>query len=99
MDVTSPSLTGLAPRLSEGPSTDSGSPVDKVSREFEKMFVAGMLRLTELGGSLDGAFSGGFGEEAFRSFMIDAYAEQIAATGQMGIAEMVVQSLNRKDAP
>ena len=69
------------------------------SREFEKMFVAEMLRLTELGGAAAGEFSGGFGEEAFRSFMIDAYAEQIVSTGQFGIAETIFAALSRKEAP
>ncbi len=68
------------------------------SQQFEKMFVAEMLRLTELGGTIGGEFSGGFGEEAFKSFMIDAYAEQIADTGQFGIAQTIFAALSGKES-
>ncbi len=67
------------------------------ARDFEKMFVAEMLRLTELSGAIGGSFSGGFGEEAFRSFMIDAYSEKIVETGQFGISETVFQALAQRE--
>ena len=97
MDI-SPSVQLAVPRTRpDAPATDADSGLKDVAREFEKMFVAEMLRLTELGGTIDGPFTGGFGEEAFQTFLIDAYAEQIAETGQFGIADTIFQALSRSD--
>lgn len=99
MDTSSTALSVLQSNNPHAADNKSSERRLEVARNFEKMFVSEMLRLTELSNSTDGIFSGGFGEEAFRSFMIDAYSEKIVETGSFGISEVVFQALSQKEQP
>lgn len=97
MHVSPSAHLGVPRTRPDATATAGDAGLRKVARDFEKMFVAEMLRLTELGGTSDGLFAGGFGEEAFQSFLIDAYADQIAETGQFGIADTIFHALSRSE--
>jgi len=59
---------------------------------FEAIYLAEML--TSMGVAREPeTFGGGFGAEAFRSFLNEAYAERFVRRGGTGIAEMVYRQL------
>jgi len=65
--------------------------VQEAAEAFEALFLAEMLAQAGIGKPPD-AFGGGSGETAFASFLTQAYAEKIAATGRFGIAEAIVRA-------
>lgn len=64
----------------------------QAARDMEASFLSIMLREAGVGAPR-GAFGGGSGEEQFTSFLTDAYAEKIAASGGIGLAERLFHSL------
>ncbi|MDO1559709.1 rod-binding protein [Brevundimonas sp. 2R-24] len=64
--------------------------------QFETAFLSSMLQPVFAGvSSQDSMFGGGAGEEAFRSFMVDAVARQAARSGGIGLADRVQAELLR----
>jgi len=61
--------------------------------EFETMVLSNLLRPMFEGLETDGMFGGGNGEEMFRSFYIDAVAQQVVRSGGLGIADQVQKQL------
>ena len=60
--------------------------------EFEAVYLAQML--TSMGVAREPeTFGGGFGAEAFASFLREAYAERFVQRGGAGITEMVYRQL------
>lgn len=68
-----------------------------VAQKFETAFLAEMLKHANLG-EMDTAFGGGYGEDAFRSFLIDEYAASLSASSNIGLAEKVYADLKNKVA-
>ena len=68
----------------------------RLSQEFEAAFLAQMLAAAGLARGADG-FGGGIGEEQMQSFVIDAKARAIAASGGIGLAETVFRYLAAKE--
>lgn len=66
--------------------------LERVAREFESVFLATMVE-GMLKGSGSEMFGGGHAEEMWRSLLARAYADQLAATGQFGLAEAVAGTL------
>ena len=62
---------------------------ERVSREFEAMFLSSMLQPMFAGLKTKGPFGGGHAEETFRTMLVDEYGKQIAKAGGVGIAKMV----------
>ena len=66
-------------------SADQQARIDKVARDFESSFLQVML-----GQMFDtvatSSFDGGAGEQAFKSFLTDAFAKQMTANGGIGLA-------------
>ena len=63
---------------------------DKVSRDFEAMFLSSMMQpmfATLKPGK--GLFGGGNAESTFSAMLVDEYGKVIAKSGGVGIAEMV----------
>ena len=90
-------LTPLAPA-----STKQAKPIDAedkalrdAARQFEQVFIAQMLKQAKVG-ETNGSFSGGYGEDAFKSFMIDEYAEALSTAGSFGLAEKIYNQLKEK---
>ncbi len=67
--------------------------VDKVSQQFEAVFISQFLGSMFEGVPTDGPFGGGQGEAMFRSFMLDEYGKQIAARGGFGLAPAIRREL------
>ncbi len=68
--------------------------IGKVSRDFEQSFVSIMLgEMTS--GVKAGAFGGGEGEDAFKSFMNEAVAKSMTAHGGIGLAPKLQSEMLR----
>ena len=77
------------------------APADRlraIAQEFEASFLAEMLRAAKFGEPA-GSFGGGIGEEHFASFLVDAQAQQLAARGGLGLAEVILRSLMQHQEP
>jgi len=58
------------------------------AESFEASFLSTMMK-TLFDGVDAGAFGGGDGEEAFKSFLTDAFAKQTAKSNQLHISDQV----------
>ncbi len=71
---------------------------DTVAREtaeaFEAAFLAEMLKHTGINRTPESA-GGGAGEEAFASFLTDQYADVLARSGGLGIAEQIFNAIRQ----
>jgi Rod binding domain-containing protein len=80
----------------QGPKAGSGesrAQIAKTADSFETSFLSNMLGQMFEGVSTDGPFGGGQGEQAFRSFMMDAFAQQITKGGGIGVAASVQKEM------
>lgn len=66
---------------------------DKLSKEYESVFISQFLGSMFSGIPTDGVTGGGQGEEMFRSLMIDQYAKGIENQGGFGIAAQMKAEL------
>lgn len=83
-----------------GPSSDVSNvktreQAEAVAQQFERMFIAEMLRPMFEGIETDGEFGGGNAEATFRPMLIDEYANAIAKGGGVGIADSVLKEILR----
>ncbi|HUA53063.1 MAG TPA: rod-binding protein [Candidatus Sulfotelmatobacter sp.] len=63
---------------------------DRVSQDFEAMFLSNMLQPVFASlKSGKGLFGGGNAEDTFQSMMVDEYGKVMAKAGGVGIAKMV----------
>lgn len=70
--------------------TSDPKAADKVSREFEAMFLSSMLQPVFAGlKSGKGMFGGGHAEETWTAMLVDEYGKVMAKSGGVGIAKMV----------
>lgn len=69
----------------------------ETAKAFEAAFIAEMLKHADLG-ETGGAFTGGHGEEAFRSFLVDEYANALSQSSDFGLAEKLYADLKQKVA-
>jgi peptidoglycan hydrolase FlgJ len=74
-------------------SGESRAQIAKTADSFETSFLSNMLGQMFEGVSTDGPFGGGQGEQAFRSFMMDAFAQQITKSGGIGVAASVQKEM------
>ncbi|MDP3405509.1 MAG: rod-binding protein [Brevundimonas sp.] len=65
------------------------------AERFETSFLAQMLKPMFEGLDTDGPFGGGEAEGTWRSFLIDAMAEQTVRAGGIGLADTVVAEMVR----
>jgi peptidoglycan hydrolase FlgJ len=84
------SPTTQAPKVGAG---ESRAQITKTADNFETSFLSNMLGQMFEGVSTDGPFGGGQGEQAFRSFMMDAFAQQITKSGGIGVAASVQKEM------
>ena len=71
----------------------SKAQIATTAQSFESSFLSNMLGQMFEGVSTDGPFGGGAGEGAFRSFLMDAFAQQITKSGGVGIASAVQREM------
>jgi flagellar protein FlgJ len=75
------------------PNAMTEAQADKVSKEFEAMFLGQMLNHMFSGISTDGVFGGGEGEKMFRSMQVEEFAKSLTQRGGIGIAASVKREI------
>jgi flagellar protein FlgJ len=66
--------------------------LQQVATEFESLFVKQMLdSMRDTLSKEDDLLSGGFAEEVFEDMLYEEYARMMAATGSLGIADLITQ--------
>lgn len=65
----------------------------KLGLDFESMCLSQLLSPMFEGLTTDGPFGGGEGEQAMRSFYVDAMAKEMAKRGGVGISSMMQKEL------
>ncbi len=92
VDVTAARRNDLSSRVA---GIGSRAEAEKIAQEFERMFIAEMLQPMFAGIETDGMFGGGMAEDMFRPMLLDRYAENIAQSGGVGIADAVLAEILR----
>lgn len=85
------------PRLSPPSAEADDAALLEAAQAFEKIFLAEMLKHAEVD-AVPSGFSGGYGEEAFRSFLLAERAEALSASSDFGLAEAIYAQLKEKAA-
>jgi Rod binding domain-containing protein len=67
--------------------------IAKTARQFEASFLSSMMGYMFEGVDTPAPFGGGQGEQAFKSFLTDAYAKQMASRGGVGVAAAVQREM------
>lgn len=73
----------------------------EVAKEFESVFIGEMLKnmgLDEATRSLGGGFDGGYGEDAFRTFLVREYAQALSDKNAFGLADKIYSQLKAQQA-
>jgi Rod binding domain-containing protein len=89
MDALSPPALPAQPL----PSADAAraaktrAQIEKTAKDFEAAFIGQMLNHMFEGVDAPAPFGGGHGEDAFKSFLTEAVAKQMAANGGVGLAD------------
>lgn len=69
--------------------------IRRVAQEFESVFLAEMLAPMFESLDADGLGGGGIGERMFRPMLVERYAQAIARSGGVGVADYIIAELNR----
>ena len=69
--------------------------MQKAAKDFEATFISQMLGQMFEGVEVSEPFGGGAGEQAFKSFLIEAMGKQMAATGGLGLADDLQREMLR----
>jgi Rod binding domain-containing protein len=67
--------------------------IKKTAQDFETTFLSAMLAPMFEGVGAPAPFGGGAGEDAFKSFLTEAFAKQIATRGGVGVAAPVQREM------
>lgn len=84
---------GVAPAI--GANQPVPDDIRRVAEEFEAVFLAEMLSPMFENLDTEGLGGGGMGEQMFRPMLVERYAEAIAKSGGVGIADSVVREFMR----
>jgi Rod binding domain-containing protein len=79
-----------APALTKGMTPDK---IAKTARDFEASFIGAMLQPMFDTLSTAPPFGGGQGEQAFKSFMVNAVAQQVAKKGGIGLSASIQREM------
>lgn len=85
-------LPDLPPAMPQKTPPAQATRLQETARELEAAFLAEMLKSAGIARPSE-SFGGGAGEEAFSSFMVRTYADQMAAAGGLGLSEAIVRAL------
>ncbi len=89
-------LTALKPAAPAPPTPAqlaTRAQIHKTAQAFESQFLSQMLGQMFEGVSTSAPFGGGAGEEAFKSFLMDAFAKQMTKAGGVGITASVQREM------
>jgi flagellar protein FlgJ len=85
-----PSAPATPPSAAE---TAKRTAIAKTAKDFEATFLNAMLAPMFEGVSTPTPFGGGEGEEAFKSFLTEAFAKQMTAKGGVGVAHAIQREM------
>ncbi len=80
----------LAPKLGKKGNEEQAR---KIARDFESFFLSQMLQPMFRDTAPEAPFSGGAGEDAWRSMQVDEYGKAIARSGGIGISDMIYREI------
>ncbi len=86
---------GLSHPNGPAPQNRSDAPLRDAAQKLEASFLAEMLKAAGVGEQIDG-WGGGVGEDQFASFLRQAQADEMAATGGIGLAESLFEALKER---
>ena len=94
-DIAAPALsvTPPAPAPMSAAEMAKRGQIAKTAKDFESSFLSVMLGQMMKDVKVSEPFSGGQGEDAFKSFMNEAMAKQVVKTGGIGIADDVAKDM------
>ncbi len=84
--------SGNTPRVPTGGGADAAR---AAANEFESFFLSQMLEAMFKGVGEDSPFSGGAGEKAFRGLLHEEYANVMAQSGGLGLADRLTTEILR----
>lgn len=90
--AVSPALLQSAPTA---PSGADARRMRETAEQFEASFLSQMLKPMFEGLDTNGLFGGGEAEATWRSFLIDAMAQQTVRAGGIGLADTVMAEMIR----
>lgn len=93
--AVSPALLQSTPAA---PSGNDARRMRETAEQFEASFLSQMLKPMFEGLDTNGLFGGGEAEATWRSFLIDAMAQQTVRAGGIGLADTVMAEMIRMQA-
>ncbi len=90
-----PSVNLLQPSASLGAvgQAATSDKIKTVAKQFEASFISAMLQPMFEGINTSGPFGGGEGEQAFRSFLIDAMSRSMVKNGGIGLSPSIEREM------
>jgi Rod binding domain-containing protein len=76
-----------------GPRGKSEAEIKRTAQDFEAAFIAQLLGDMFKGVETPAPFNGGAGEDAFKSFFVEAVAKQMARAGGLGLADDLAREM------
>ncbi len=91
---------GIAVNARPAPAPQAPVPPElrQAAEQFESMVLAQLLQPMFAALDTEGLGGGGFGEEIFRPMLVDQYSGQIARSGGVGLAQSIIDELQRMQA-
>ena len=89
-------LSALKPATPAAPTpaqTATRKSIHNTAQNFESQFLSTMLGEMFEGVTTDAPFGGGEGEQAFKSFLMDAMAKQMTKAGGVGVTASVQREM------
>lgn len=83
----------LATRPAAGAPAFAGADPKQAAEQFEAFFVSQVIDTMTSGESLQSAFGGGAGENAWKSFLNEAFADAIVRSGGVGLADRLMSEI------
>ena len=83
----------LGPAAPDTPEGKTRKQIQQTAEKFEAAFIAQMLGPMFEGTEAAAPFSGGPGESAFKSFLLDAVAQQISKAGGIGLTDDLTRQM------
>lgn len=94
-----PAVGAPLPLIPQALRADRGADeLARAAREFETMFLSEMLAPMFESLDTEGLGGGGLGEQMFRPMLVERYAQAIAQAGGVGLADSLIQELQRLQA-
>jgi Rod binding domain-containing protein len=88
-----PSAGDAAPASRPVATPEQRSRIAGAAQSFEAQMLSQMMQPMFEGLSTAAPFGGGAGEETYRSFLVDAFARQMAKAGGVGVSKAVMAEM------